>query len=127
MDPKTSHGRADPFEESAPLLEGANGHDADAPVEFEDYRFGTRDGAVAVEFSWQGFDEGHETCGRGWGVLTTAGTMEGRLFIHQGDESTFKATLVKPDAGDRGRGSASRRPTNARKDRSRPGQRRGRV
>jgi hypothetical protein len=56
-----------------------------------DYRVEERDSASIVEFSWSGFDEGDETSGRGWARID-GDTMRGKLFIHQGDESTFVAT-----------------------------------
>lgn len=50
-----------------------------------------RDGRPAVEFSWQGDDEGAEASGRGWAALNPDGTLEGYLYIHMGDESGFRA------------------------------------
>ena len=55
-----------------------------------DYRLSERNHAPYVEFSWSGFDEGDPINGRGWAALRSA-RLEGKLFIHQGDESTFKA------------------------------------
>jgi hypothetical protein len=60
-----------------------------------DYRTGERDGLPAVEFSFDGTDEGDRISGRGWAVL--ADTLRGRLFLHNGDESAFSAKrLVGP-------------------------------
>ena len=56
-----------------------------------DYRPGERDGLPAVEFSFDGNDEGDRISGRGWAVLADH-TLRGRLFIHEGDESAFSAT-----------------------------------
>ena len=56
-----------------------------------DYRPGVRDGLPAVEFSFDGNDESDRISGRGWAVLT-AGTLRGRVFLHDGDESAFSAT-----------------------------------
>ena len=56
-----------------------------------DYRPGVRDGLPAVEFSFDGNDEGDRISGRGWAVLM-AGTLRGRVFLHDGDESAFSAT-----------------------------------
>ncbi len=56
-----------------------------------DCRFGKRDGAPWVEFSWQGSDEGDEALGRGWAVIYDAGKLTGRIFFHQGDDSAFEA------------------------------------
>ena len=55
-----------------------------------DYRVVVRDGLPAVEFSFQGFDEGDEVTGRGWAVLEGE-RLRGQLFFHQGDESSFLA------------------------------------
>ena len=54
-----------------------------------DYRPGERDGLPAIEFSFDGTDEGDRISGRGWAVL--ADTLRGRLFFHDGDESAFRA------------------------------------
>ena len=55
-----------------------------------DYRPEVRDGLPAVEFSFDGNDEGDRISGRGWAVLAEH-TLRGRLFIHDGDESAFSA------------------------------------
>ena len=55
-----------------------------------DYRVGERDGRPAVEVSWDGEDEMDPVSGRGWAVLA-GDRLEGRLFIHQGDDSAFMA------------------------------------
>lgn len=55
-----------------------------------DYRVVQRDGGPAVEFSWEGLDEGDPRCGRGW-ALIDGDSMAGRLFIHAGDDSSFRA------------------------------------
>jgi hypothetical protein len=44
-----------------------------------------------VEFSWIGDDEGDPTSGRGWAEMTDQGTLEGRIYFHQGDDSAFTA------------------------------------
>jgi hypothetical protein len=53
-----------------------------------DYRLGERDGKLAVEFSWAGFDGGggDECTGRGWMSLD-GDTLTGMFFFHLGDES----------------------------------------
>jgi hypothetical protein len=56
-----------------------------------DYRVGVRDGLPAIEFSFEGFDEGDEITGRGWAVLDDKRRLRGRLFFHQGDDSSFVA------------------------------------
>lgn len=55
-----------------------------------DYRVEERDGAPMVEFSWSGFDEMDPMSGRAWATVD-GDTMRGKLFIHQGDESSFTA------------------------------------
>ncbi|TRZ52633.1 hypothetical protein D4S03_03150 [bacterium] len=55
-----------------------------------DYRVVMRDGLPGVEFSFQGFDEGDEVTGRGWAILQGE-QLRGRLFFHQGDDSSFVA------------------------------------
>ena len=54
-------------------------------------RFSERDGVPMVEFSWEGDDEGDARCGRGWAFLRD-GRLEGRFYIHGGDDSWFVAT-----------------------------------
>lgn len=55
-----------------------------------DYRVVTRDGKPAVEFCWQGFDEGDPVCGRGWAFIE-GDVLRGRLFIYGSDDSLFVA------------------------------------
>ena len=65
------------------------GHIAFIAVEGQlDYRVVVRDGLPAIEFSFEGFDEGDEVMGRGWAVLDGE-HLHGRLFFHQGDDSSF--------------------------------------
>lgn len=68
-----------------------------------DCRFSTRDGQPFVEFSWEGNNDTDPGCGRGWAKLNPAAGLEGRLFIHQGDDSWFKATTetLRPKARSR--------------------------
>jgi hypothetical protein len=56
-----------------------------------DGRRSERDGRPAVEFSWAGVDECDQASGRGWAVLESDGTLRGRIFIHGGDDSAFRA------------------------------------
>ena len=56
-----------------------------------DCRFGERDGMAAVEFTWDGDDDGEARCGRGCAVLRND-QLEGRLYFHGGDDSWFVAT-----------------------------------
>ena len=62
-----------------------------------DYRVGQRDGQPAIEFSFDGSDEGDCISGRGWAVLESD-ALHGRVFIHHGDESSFVArrAAVRP-------------------------------
>jgi hypothetical protein len=58
-----------------------------------------RDGRPALEFSWEGSDDGDHRCGRGWLRLgDTDDSILGRFFFHQGDNSAFTAERVAADA-----------------------------
>lgn len=72
-----------------------------------DCRFTERAGVPAVEFSWEGEDEGDRMSGRGWGILQD-GQLEGRWFMHMGDDSWFRATRFVGEAS-RTRTSRARR------------------
>jgi hypothetical protein len=50
-----------------------------------------RDGRVGVEFTWDGVDEGDQVSGRGWAAVVDGETIEGHLFFHLGDDSSFRA------------------------------------
>ncbi|MBL4846493.1 MAG: hypothetical protein JKY65_13280 [Planctomycetes bacterium] len=58
-----------------------------------DCREVVRDGRPAVEWSWNGHDYGggDDVGGRGWAVLRDDGGLSGRIFLHQGDDSSFEA------------------------------------
>lgn len=43
------------------------------------------------EFTWEGNDECDEAAGSGWVRLKDTDTLEGRLKIHHGDSSKFRA------------------------------------
>lgn len=59
-----------------------------------------RDGRVGVEFTWDGLDEGDHVSGRGSASVVDDETVEGHVFFHLGDDSSFRA---KPFvAGDHG-------------------------
>lgn len=62
-----------------------------AVVGFTDCKFSEQNGKPFVEFSWQGNDDGEDTCGRGWGCIDDDGKLRGRIFIHFGDDSAFTA------------------------------------
>jgi hypothetical protein len=46
---------------------------------------------AGVEFSWEGADEGDQVTGRGSAALQNDRTLHGRIYIHLGDESGFRA------------------------------------
>jgi hypothetical protein len=50
-----------------------------------------RNGRPGVEFTWEGVDEGDQVSGRGWAALVDDETLEGHLFFHLGDDSSFRA------------------------------------
>ncbi len=52
-----------------------------------EFQFGTVQGwldcrfaAGRVEFSWEGLSDGDTVSGRGWGAISEAGKLEGRIF-----------------------------------------------
>ena len=61
-----------------------------------------RNGRPGVEFTWEGSEEGDQVSGRGWAVLLDDETIQGHLFFHMGDDSSFRAEpFTSPDKGDR--------------------------
>lgn len=52
------------------------------------------DGRPAVEFTWEGTDEGDLVSGRGWAVRGPDGGLRGRLYFHLGDDSGFRAIVA---------------------------------
>src|SRR5687768_5610063 len=56
-----------------------------------DVRAVRRDGLPGIEFSWDGNDECDPASGRGWAVLSDDGSLSGRIFLHGGDDSAFRA------------------------------------
>ena len=56
-----------------------------------DFRFARVDGVHAVEFSWEGDDDGGPASGRGSAKLSDDGQLRGRIFFHLGDDSWFTA------------------------------------
>lgn len=78
-----------------------------------DCRHQRHDGLPHVEFTWEGSDEGDQVHGRGWAALAGDGTLHGRIFIHLGDDSGFRAVRVEeqghPGTGTRTRAAGSRR------------------
>lgn len=61
---------------------------------FMDCRWTERDGKPALDFSWEGFDEGDPVTGRGWALLD-GDTLNGHLYFHMGDDSGFVAKRTK--------------------------------
>jgi hypothetical protein len=57
-------------------------------------RVGT--GRSGVEFTWEGTDEGDQVSGRGWAELLDDGVMNGHLYFHLGDDSSFRAERTLP-------------------------------
>jgi hypothetical protein len=58
-----------------------------------DYRVVQRDGHPAIDFTFDGIDEGDRVSGRGWAELT-GDELHGRIFFHQGDDSAFTARRI---------------------------------
>jgi hypothetical protein len=79
-----------------------------------DCRFEERNGAQMVDFSWEGENDTDPGCGRGW-VALRWDRLEGRLYIHCGDDSAFVASRAERAASPRRRGqlAVARRPTSA--------------
>jgi hypothetical protein len=50
-----------------------------------------RNGRLYVEFTWDGNEECDPASGRGWTRLQKGGCLRGRIYIHAGDDSGFKA------------------------------------
>lgn len=46
---------------------------------------------AGFEFTWEGVDEGDQVSGRGWAALVDDARIEGHLFFHMGDDSSFRA------------------------------------
>jgi hypothetical protein len=55
-----------------------------------DCRIETDGGKERIGFSWEGREELDPASGRGWAVVEN-GELHGRIFIHLGDDSTFRA------------------------------------
>jgi hypothetical protein len=79
-----------------------------------DCRFEERNGVSRVDFSWEGENDNDPGCGRGW-AARQGDRLEGRLYIHRGDDSGFAASRTERVASPRRRGqlSVTRRPTSA--------------
>jgi hypothetical protein len=55
-----------------------------------DCRIETANDRQRIEFSWEGQDELDPVSGRGWAIIEEE-ELQGRIFFHQGDDSTFRA------------------------------------
>lgn len=60
-----------------------------------DWRSAEREGRPAVEFSWEGSDDGAPVNGRGWAVLDAEDSLRGRIYFHLGDDSGFRAVRAQ--------------------------------
>lgn len=58
-----------------------------------DYRPAVRDAQPAIEFSFEGNDEGDRISGRAW-VELTSDTLRGHVYFHDGDDSSRAARGV---------------------------------
>jgi PAS domain-containing protein len=56
-----------------------------------DCRHEQREGRPHVEFSWEGHDDSDQAHGRGWATLANDGSLQGRIYFHMGDDSSFRA------------------------------------
>ncbi len=56
-----------------------------------DIRRVQRDGHPGIEFSWDGKDDCDDATGRGWATVEGDGSLFGRIYIHGGDDSAFRA------------------------------------
>ena len=59
-----------------------------------DGRHVERDGRPAVEFTWDGSDEGDRVSGRGWVQLCPDGSLLGHIYFHDGDNSGIPSNLI---------------------------------
>lgn len=90
-----------------------------------DYRVEGSDGEQTVEFSFNGFDEMDPITGRGRARIA-GDELIGKLFIHQGDQSEFRARRDSGKAGPNNaappdRGQRAVRPKRAGRRRGRGG------
>jgi hypothetical protein len=60
-----------------------------------DGRPATINGRQAVEFTWEGTDDGDHTSGRGFAVLLEDGALQVHIYFHMGDDSEFQAVPFK--------------------------------
>jgi hypothetical protein len=62
-----------------------------------DCKHGERNGRPYAEFTWDGSDECDPASGRGWAKLQKDGALSGRIYIHHGDDSGFRALPFAED------------------------------
>lgn len=55
-----------------------------------DWRYAT-EGPSRVEFSWEGTDDGDQVSGRGWAARQDDVLVDGHIYFHLGDDSSFLA------------------------------------
>ena len=55
-----------------------------------DCRVESKNGKERIEFSWEGQEEMDSASGRGWALIENE-ELRGRIFIHLGDDSAFRA------------------------------------
>ena len=60
---------------------------------FIDCRWNHDPESQALEFTWEGSDEGDPVSGRGWVELEADGSLKGRIYFHNGDDSAFRASV----------------------------------
>lgn len=73
-----------------------------------DYRLAPMGDGVLVDFSWEGFNDSDPSCGRA-SATVTGDRLEGRFYLHNGDDSAFTATRISPKPS----ALKSRRPTSS--------------
>ena len=65
---------------------------------FMDCRYAGSLDEPRVDFSWEGSDEDMPVSGRGWATIASD-HVEGRIFIHNGDDSSFRARRAASSRG----------------------------
>ncbi len=68
-------------------------------VGFMDCQVEGSNGQERIEFTWDGSDEMDPACGRGWACIEN-GELNGRIYFHFGDNSSFRAVKKKKESGD---------------------------
>lgn len=82
---------AEPYIEIGP--EGTGRFQFGALQATMDVREAERDGKPSIKFTWEGFEEGDEICGRGW-ALINGSQLYGHLYFHLGDDYGFRAERI---------------------------------